>query len=96
MGTGFGATFQYYSFSQNISAVDGISSFTVDVQDAGDGPVTSYNNGGGGFPISDVVIVESTESCFNAGTKKLSLVALVSLFYPSLLDSGIHVELDIR
>lgn len=42
-------------FNTTISAEDGISSFTVEIQNDAAGKTTQYDNGGSGFPFSDAI-----------------------------------------
>ncbi|KAM0525616.1 hypothetical protein ACHAPE_000325 [Trichoderma viride] len=45
----------YYMFNTTISAEDGISSFTIEIQNDAAGKTSQYDNGGSGFPFSDAV-----------------------------------------
>ncbi|KAL7943661.1 heme peroxidase [Trichoderma barbatum] len=50
-----GPNFVYYDFNINIPAEQGISSFTVDIKDGSTGKVTTFDNGGARFPLSDAI-----------------------------------------
>ncbi|CAG8960213.1 hypothetical protein HYFRA_00012731 [Hymenoscyphus fraxineus] len=72
--SGFDDRFAFFSFSSNIPASSSISSFTVAVAETG-GLTTTFSNNGGGFPIQDTVIVQSSQSCLSNGN--LTVVAAV-------------------
>ncbi|UKZ67467.1 uncharacterized protein TrAtP1_008627 [Trichoderma atroviride] len=45
----------FYMFNTTISAEDGISSFTIEIQNDAAGKTSQYDNGGSGFPFSDAI-----------------------------------------
>ncbi|KAL7907461.1 heme peroxidase [Trichoderma velutinum] len=51
-----GPSYTYYRFNSTVSAEQGVSSFTVEIIDGSTGKATVYNNGGGGFPVSDAIL----------------------------------------
>lgn len=51
-----GPSYTYFRFSSTIPADQGVSSFTVEIIDGSTGKATVYNNGGGGFPVSDAIL----------------------------------------
>ncbi|KAL7781786.1 heme peroxidase [Trichoderma afarasin] len=51
-----GPSYTYFRFSSTIPANQGVSSFTVEIIDGSTGKSTVYNNGGGGFPVSDAIL----------------------------------------
>jgi hypothetical protein len=65
---------QFYSFSVDLPVTTSISSFTVLITGT-DGTTETYDNNGGGFPISDSVIVQTPQSCVSNGD--LTVVAAV-------------------
>ncbi|KUJ22208.1 uncharacterized protein LY89DRAFT_729673 [Mollisia scopiformis] len=71
---GFDDSFSFYGFSVNIPSTTSISSFTVVVNTVG-GSTQTFTNNGGGFPISDSVIVQTPQSCYSNGN--LTVVAAV-------------------
>jgi hypothetical protein len=82
-----GPDFNYYGFNITISAEDGISSFTIEIQNDAAGKTTKYENGGSGFPFSDAlqpVFSLSNQTEFlvgNINNSQLNLTAMVSLLY---------------
>ncbi|RFU75382.1 wsc domain-containing [Trichoderma arundinaceum] len=79
-GCGFtncGPDYTYYEFNTTVSAKDGISSFTVETKDSSTGKVTTYSNGGAGFPFSDdiqPIISQSNQTIITIdGTDHLQL-----------------------
>lgn len=60
--SGFDDTFAFYGFSANISATTSISSFTVLVTHT-DGSTESLANGGNGFPVQDLLLLQSPQTC---------------------------------
>lgn len=59
---GLDDSFSFYSFSANISAISSISSFTVTISKT-DGSTETLNNGGGGFPVQDILLLQSPQTC---------------------------------
>ncbi|TVY48617.1 WSC domain-containing protein [Lachnellula occidentalis] len=71
---GFDDSFSFYGFSSNLPTDSSISSFTVAVAYT-TGATQTYDNNGNGFPIQDLVIVQSPQSCQRNGN--LTVVAAV-------------------
>ncbi|KAH8672637.1 hypothetical protein BGZ60DRAFT_282514 [Tricladium varicosporioides] len=63
---GFDDSFSFYSFDANLPSASSISSFTVLITLTSGGTET-YNNNGGGFPIQDLVIAQTPQSCVSNG-----------------------------
>lgn len=62
--SGFDDYFAFYGFSAKISATTSISSFTVLVTHA-NGSTESLNNGGNGFPVQDVLLLQTPQTCLS-------------------------------
>ncbi|KAJ6468452.1 heme peroxidase [Mycena sanguinolenta] len=61
---GNGNTMQSYPFSVNVSAASSFSSFWFTVDEEGDGKnVTTQNNGGGNYPVDDMVVNVPAYTC---------------------------------
>ncbi|UKZ55983.1 hypothetical protein TrVGV298_009807 [Trichoderma virens] len=72
-----GAEFFYYDFNTNIPAEQGISSFTVDIKDGTTEKITTFNNGGAVFPLSDAI--QPQMSLCNQTTTTINGVTLQQL-----------------
>jgi Peroxidase len=59
---GFDDEFTFYGFSTLILAQPSISSFIVKITRA-DGSTEVYNNGGSGYPVGDMIMLQSPQSC---------------------------------
>lgn len=85
-----GPGFIFYMFNTTISAEDGISSFTIEIQNDAAGKTTQYDNGGSEFPFSDALqplFSLSNQTDFtvdNITYRQLNVTALVSLVLDSL------------
>ncbi|KAF1808035.1 WSC domain-containing protein 2, partial [Eremomyces bilateralis CBS 781.70] len=73
-GRGFDDTFDFFSFSKNLSSTGSISSYTVDVTYTS-GLTVTYDNNGSGYPIRDTIMLQTPQSCIVGGT--LTAVAAV-------------------
>ncbi|KAF2799827.1 WSC domain-containing protein 2 [Melanomma pulvis-pyrius CBS 109.77] len=71
--SGFDDTFQFYSFSAQLSAETSISSFSVVITKTSDITET-WDNNGAGFKVDDNVIYQAPQSCLDA-SGKLTVVA---------------------
>lgn len=81
--SGFDDSFAFYSFSAKIPARTSISSFVVQVAVNGGGTET-YDNNGGGFPVTDSVMFLAPQSCLgpaNGNTRPLTVTAAVSAHF---------------
>ncbi|PON20089.1 WSC domain-containing protein [Trichoderma gamsii] len=78
-----GPDFIFYMFNTTISAEDGISSFTIEIQNDAAGKTSQFDNGGSGFPFSDALqplfsLSNQTESVVdNVVYNQLNVTALV-------------------
>lgn len=74
-------------FNTTISAEDGMSSFTIEIQNDAAGKTSQYDNGGSGFPFSDALqplfsLSNQTEfTVDNVNYHQLNVTALVGLLY---------------
>lgn len=75
----------FYMFNTTVSAEDGISSFTIEIQNDAAGKTSQYDNGGSGFPFSDALqpvfsLSNQTQSVVdNVVYNQLNVTALVGL-----------------
>ncbi|KAK4081296.1 CAZyme family AA2 [Trichoderma aggressivum f. europaeum] len=78
-----GPSYTYFRFNSTIPTTQGVSSFTVEIIDGVTGKATSYNNGGGGFPVSDAILPmfslssQSTITVNDSAQLQLNLTAAV-------------------
>ena len=70
------ATTQFYGFSTDLSTHSSISSFQVVITLVGGGTET-YDNNGSGFLVQDQIMLQTPQSCVDAGGA-LTVVAAVS------------------
>lgn len=79
----WGESFYWFEFSAALDADAGISKFYIDVTKPSTGEKTTYDNGGtGGYPMSDALLYQQSQSCLDTNTQAdgkfpLSVVALV-------------------
>lgn len=84
-----GPSYTYYRFNSTIPVEQGISSFTVEIIDGSTGRATVYNNGGGGFPVSDAILPmfslssQSLITIDGSDQLQLNLTAAVSIIHDS-------------
>ncbi|KAL3425090.1 WSC domain-containing protein [Phlyctema vagabunda] len=61
-GGSFDENFQWYGFSTNLTAASSISSFNV-VVTLTNGAIETHDNNGVGFPVQDLAILQTKQSC---------------------------------
>ena len=69
---GFGLDFQFDYFNIDVNLPTGLSGMTVKVGN------TEYNNGGNGFAVSDKVVFQQKDSCYDANSKTATVYGAVS------------------
>jgi len=69
---GFGLDYQFDYWQIDVDSPAGISSVFVKVGDM------MYTNGGNGFKISDKVVFQQQQSCYDSSTKMLTVYGVVS------------------
>lgn len=69
-GTIFSGTVMMFNFDTTIDPKVGFSAFSVEYTSTPGGPVTKADNGGAGFPFSDVVMLQPSASCTSDGMIK--------------------------
>lgn len=85
---GFGIDYQFDYFMIDVDSLQGISTMFVKVGD------TLYDNGGKGFEISDKVVFQQQESCYDSQTKTLTVYGAVRT---SIANPDVELEVvDMR
>ncbi|RDW71173.1 hypothetical protein BP6252_07736 [Coleophoma cylindrospora] len=74
--SGLDDTFSFYGFSATLDSTTSISSFTIQVTYT-TGAVTTYNNNGVGYLVQDSVMLLAPQSCLDAATGNMTIVAAV-------------------
>jgi hypothetical protein len=66
MSTGlFGERFTWYEFNTTLDAGTGISKFNVHLTTLSTNATTVHDNGGAGFPLTDALLYQISQSCLN-------------------------------
>ena len=85
---GFGLDFQFDYWKIDVNSPAGISSVFVKVGEK------MFTNGGNGFEISDKVVFQQQQSCYDASTKMLTVYGVVSM---SIENPDVELEVvDMR
>lgn len=79
-----------FNFDTTIDPKVGFSAFSVEYTSTPGGPVTKADNGGAGFPFSDVVMLQPSASCTSDGMIKA--VAAVRPFSSPLLGLSLRAR----
>ncbi|PFH45731.1 hypothetical protein AMATHDRAFT_43976, partial [Amanita thiersii Skay4041] len=77
LARGFGIDFHFDYYDINATIPNGISSFNIEVTDSNN-KRTVHDNAGHGFPMSDRVVFQQAESCFDPATKTVTVIGAVS------------------
>lgn len=96
----WGENFKWFEFTTTLDADAGISKFYIDVTKPSTNEKVTYDNAGGGYPMSDALLYQQGQSCLDVNTQvdgkfPLSVTALVRKDQAAAANASDGLTLDL-